>query len=98
MAEVVYKKEVLGKTFYSLELKKGYPYSAIELEFLGKEIISRIVIYSNQPYTTEDYMTETDKAKIEVKITNFKKGKAVNFKSFKKIADFKIGRASCRER
>jgi|SRR5690554_5244391 len=90
IAEIVYRKETLGKTLFSLELKKGNPYHAIELEFLGKEMISRIIIYSNQPYSTEDYMTETDKAKIVINFTNFKKGKEVNLKSFKNISDFII--------
>lgn len=90
IAEIVYKKETLGKTLYSLELKKGNPYHAIELEFLGKEVISKVIIYSNQPYTTEDYMTETDKAKIVIDFTNFKKGRAVNLRNFKDISDFII--------
>ena len=90
MTEVIYKRVAQEKIIYSLELKNGYPYRAIELEFSGKEMISKIVIYSNQPYIAENFMDETNKAKIVINFTNFKKGKSVNLNSFKTISDYII--------
>jgi len=93
ITEAVYKKEVLGKTLYSLELKSGYPYHAIEFEFLSKEIISQIIIYSNQPYRVEDYTQESDKARIVINFKNLKKGIRVSLKDFVETADLIVVKA-----
>ena len=87
MAKKVHKKEFQTKTTYSLELKEGYPYNSIEIEFEGGNRVSEIIIYSNQPYKTED-QPSNDKAKVVISINEFKKGKTVNLKNFKTPIEF----------
>lgn len=87
MAETAYRKISDGKTMYMLELKKGYPYQAMEFVFTEKDVISRIVIYSSQPYYTEGGAYSADKAKIVLDFKNFRKGKAVEFSGFNTVKD-----------
>lgn len=87
MAETVYQKQVNGKTSYMLELKKGYPYRAMEFVFLEKSFISQIIIYSNRPYYEEGDGYSGDQAKIVLDFKNFRKGKTVDFSSFTTIKD-----------
>jgi hypothetical protein len=87
ITQAAYKKVSNGKTIYMLELKKGYPYQAMEFVFSTENEISQIVIYSNQPYYIEDDNYAAEKAKIVLDFTNFKKGKKVNFNSFLTVKD-----------
>lgn len=87
MTEVTYKKVINGKTAYMLELKKGYPYRAMEFLFSEKNAISQIVIYSSQPYYVEEDTYSSEKAKIVLDFKNFRKGKTVDFKSFITVKD-----------
>lgn len=87
MAKKIHKKEFQTKTTYSLELKDGFPYNSIELEFEGGNRVSEIIIYSNQPYKT-DGQPSNDKAKVVININDFKKGNVVNLNNFKTTNEF----------
>lgn len=82
MAEAVYKKTTGVKTVYLLQLKKGNPYQSMEFTFSEQNFISQVVIYSNQPYYTEDDVSTGGRAKIVLDFKNFKKGKAVDLSHF----------------
>jgi|GEM_PF-2991014 len=86
VTETVSKKTVNGKLHYLLQLKKENPYHAMEFTFSDKNVISQIVIYSNQPYyTAGDYAQ--GRAKIVLDFKNFRKGKAADLNRFLTVND-----------
>lgn len=87
ITEATYKKTINGKTMYMLELKKGYPYQAMEFVLSAENEISQIVIYSSQSYYTEGDTYSSDKAKIVLDFINFRKGKKVDLTGFLTVKD-----------
>lgn len=87
IAETVYRRKVNDKTGFMLELKKGFPYRAMEFTFSDTDVISQIVIYSNQPYYEEGDTYSGNQAKIVLDFKNLRKGKAVDLSGFIPVND-----------
>lgn len=81
-------KENNNKTILNVELKEGAPYKAMVITFLDKKTISKIEIYGNRPYYSENNSNSQKKSKLVVDFGHLRIGANAVIKKFRNINEF----------